>query len=447
MNNSIKEVKTVALFLVLFIVAFLLPVESGNFQSALLASFDLIRWYAREHVVMCLLIAFLIAGIISIFFSQEAILKYLGAKSKKIIAYSVASISGSILSVCSCTILPLFTSIYKKGAGLGPAIAFLFSGPAINIMAIILSMKILGVEIGIARAISAICFSVIIGLLMELIFFKEEKNRQKEFIDIIPQKQEFEFWKIALLFITMILILIFANWGHLKTENQNIFNIIFKYKWHITGIVTAALWFILYVFFKISLRKIVISGALLMISALIAIHYFSEHKLSPLLPVFSGIILLCWTILTGTNKWIIKSWIFESWNYAKMILPLLGIGVLIAGFLFGSKHDNIVINGIIPEKWISNLIGGNSLLSTFIASVIGSFMYFATLTEVPIVMGLMAMGMGKGPALALLLAGPSLSLPNVLVIRKVLGNLKTFIYVFLNIIMATVVGYLYGNLL
>lgn len=429
------EIKTLFWITFFFLLAFFMPLENLRFQEAVEASLDLTRWYAQEHVILCLLPAFFIAGVIAIFVSQGSVLKYFGAQAKKWIAYSIASVSGTILAVCSCTILPLFSSIYKRGAGLGPAIAFLYSGPAINILAIILTANILGFEMGIARVIGAVVFSVVIGLSMSLIYSKEEKEKAKEQMNIPVMPEKRPLWQTAFLFFTLVFILVFANWGKPGSDSSLLFWI-WVNKWHIT-----AFFGILLVYSLIRINKIkwwwVIIGAVL--TALSA--FLSE---SPQVPMIVGIASLSViTLFSGGEN---KEWTLSSWDFTKQIMPLLALGVIIAGFLLGSTHDQTHLVGIIPSEWISNLVGGNSIFANFFASIVGAFMYFATLTEVPILQGLLASGMGKGPALALLLAGPSLSLPNMLVIRGVIGTQKTLVYVGLVVVMATVSGLIYGSL-
>lgn len=387
-----KERYRSLLILIVFLGCYFLPVELLPFRNPIFEALALLKWYAREHVLLCLIPAFFIAGAISVFIKQAAVIKYFGAKAKKILTYSIAAVSGTILAVCSCTVLPLFSGIYKRGAGLGPAIAFLYSGPAINVLAIIMTARILGWQLGLARAIGAIVFSVIVGLLMHFIFIKEEKARHANG-SFAPgeEKEERPLWKNALYFISMVAILVFANWGKAQEGDSGFWSIIFRLKWHITAL------------FLITL----------------------------------GIILTRWF-----KKNELKSWTKASWNFANQIMPLLFWGVLVAGLLLGRPGGE----GIIPSKFITALVGGNSLFTNFFASIVGAFMYFATLTEVPILQGLIGAGMGKGPALALLLAGPALSLPNMLVIRNVIGTKKTVVYVSLVVIMATISGVLFGNL-
>lgn len=444
MNDDIKKLLWIV---VVFLVAFFLPLNEPTFWTAINATFDLIKWYAREHVILCLLPAFYIAGVISIFISQGAILKYFGANANKILAYSIASISGSILAVCSCTILPLFTSIHKRGAGLGPAIAFLYSGPAINILAIILTARILGLELGLARTIGAILFSIIIGLIMSFIFRKEEQEKKENQMKIESPDESRPLWQTSVLFFSLVLILVFANWGKPGNDDTtSIWFVIWNWKWYFTGIFSILFAFSLVLILKINWKWVVLGSIITVFSIIISNLFIEDTKIQPLVPMLVGIASLTLITLFDKNNLENREWTLASWDFAKQIMPLLAVGVVIAGFLLGSTHDGTSINGIIPNEWIYWAVGGNSVFSNLFASIIGAFMYFATLTEIPILQGLIASGMGKGPALALLLAGPSLSLPNMIVIQKVLGTKKTIIYVTLVILMATVTGIFYGNL-
>lgn len=385
-----KESKKFLLMFAGFLACFYLPVELLPFRNPLFESLALVRWYAREHVLLCLVPAFFIAGAISVFVSQASVIKYFGAKANKFLAYSVASISGTILAVCSCTVLPLFSGIYKRGAGLGPATAFLYSGPAINILAIIMTARILGWQLGLARAFGAIIFSVVIGLMMHLIFIKEERARKAEgelFAGEIVEPRAL--WQNGLYFFSMVGFLIFANWARPVEGDTGLWASIFVAKWYL------------------------------------AIGFL----------IMTGMMLFKWF-----KKNEIVEWTQSSWTFAKQIMPLLLAGVLVAGLLLGRPDQE----GLIPSWIIAKAVGGNSLFSNFFASVVGAFMYFATLTEVPILQGLIGAGMGKGPALALLLAGPALSLPNMLVIRGVIGTKKTVVYVSLVVVMATISGIIFG---
>ena len=434
-----KEFKILAWIMVVFVFAFFLPIESARFNTAIAATFDLVKWYAREHVILCLLPAFFIAGVISVFVSQGSVLKYFGANTKKWLAYTVAAVSGTILAVCSCTILPLFSSIHKRGAGLGPAIAFLYSGPAINILAIILTARILGFEMGVARTIGAVAFSVIIGSIMAIIYRKEEKVKKAEQMNIVPQPEKRPMWQTSLHFFTLVLILVFANWGKPEIgDTQSVWYYIWAYKWYITSFFGLFLVYSLVFILKLKWQYVLLAAAAVAVSGIVSA--------SPLVPMMVGVAALSIITLLDKGDEENKQWTLSTWDFAKQILPLLAFGVVIAGFLLGSTHDNTAIAGVIPNSWIATLVGGNSVFSNFFASVVGAFMYFATLTEVPILQGLIASGMGKGPALALLLAGPSLSLPNMLVIRGVIGTQKTVVYVGLVVVMATLSGIIFGNL-
>ena len=386
---SIKsEWKKFLLIAVVFLACFYLPVDSLRFKNAIFEALALVRWYAREHVLLCLVPAFFIAGAISVFVSQAAVMKYLGAGANKVLAYGVASVSGTILAVCSCTVLPLFAGIYKMGAGLGPATAFLYSGPAINVLAIILTARVLGLELGIARAVGAILFSVVIGLLMHFIYRREETEKANNQMQMPQPEAAKPLWQNAVYFASMVGILVFANWAK--------------------PVSTTGLWSLIH-----SAKWIVTAGFALVLITVLAM-WFRKSELS--------------------------EWSQATWGFAKQILPLLLFGVLIAGALLGRPDHE----GLIRSEWVSRAVGGNSIWANLFASVAGAFMYFATLTEVPILQGLIGSGMGKGPALALLLAGPALSLPNMLVIRSVMGTQKTIVFVTLVVIMATISGIIFG---
>ena len=432
-----KEIKILFWMTIVFVFAFFIPLEHFRFKEAIIAMLDLTKWYAQEHVILCLLPAFFIAGVIAVFVSQGAVMKYFGAKAKKWVAYTVASVSGTILAVCSCTILPLFSSIHKRGAGLGPAIAFLYSGPAINILAIILTARILGFEMGVARIIGAVVFAIVIGSAMSLIYRKEEKAKRDEQINFPDMPEKRPVWQTAFHFFTLVLILVFANWGKPGDEvTTGAWYWLWANKWYITSAFAIILIFSLIYILKLKWQYVILAAIITTVSAFLSS--------SPMIPMIVGMVALAIITLLDKNEPENKEWTLSSWDFAKQIMPLLAIGVLIAGFLLGSTHDDTAMAGIIPNEWVARLVGGNSVFSNFFASIVGAFMYFATLTEVPILQGLIAAGMGKGPALALLLAGPSLSLPNMLVIRGVIGTQKTIIYVLLVVIMATITGLIYG---
>jgi uncharacterized membrane protein YraQ (UPF0718 family) len=413
-----------------FLVFFWLPLDSNRFNGAVIESLALAKWYAREHVLLCLVPAFFIAGAISVFVSQAAVMKYLGAGAQKVMSYGVASVSGTILAVCSCTVLPLFAGIWKRGAGLGPAIAFLYSGPAINVLAIVLTARILGPELGLARAVGAIVFSVVIGLIMHLLYRKEEQAKADAAVHLPEAEVERPLWQNVFYFAAMVGILVFATWGKAE-EPVGLWNAIFSVKWLLTGFFAVVLSVLLVKWFHVKAYKVVLAAA-----AVLALAFIFPH--TPLIAFSAGIIALA--VLTATTRGETEAWFLATWDFAKQIFPLLLAGVLVAGLLLGRPGAE----GLIPSSWVAGLVGGNSLWANLFASVVGAFMYFATLTEVPILQGLIGAGMGKGPALALLLAGPALSLPNMLVIRSVLGTRKTVVFVSLVVIMATVSGLIFG---
>ena len=417
---------------VIFLVAYHLPVNTARFQNAVMESFYLLQEYARLHVILCLIPALFIAGAIGVFISQNAVMKYLGVRAKRVVAYSVASVSGAILAVCSCTILPLFSGIYKRGAGIGPATAFLYSGPAINILAIILTARILGMEMGIARAVGAIVFSIVIGLIMGAVFRKDEEEKIQQQMLMPEVEVERPFWQNLIFFASMIFILIFANWAKPATES-GIWNAIYNVKWIITSVFSIALGIILVTIYKMKLWKIGVTAIAVIITGF-------ASGWNPMITFVVGVIGLSY--FTSKDEGEVGDWFSSTWEFAKQILPLLFFGVIVAGLLLARPGHE----GLIPSEWISKLVGGNSIWANFFSSIVGAFMYFATLTEVPILQGLMGNGMGKGPALALLLAGPALSLPNMLVIRTVMGTKKTIVFVSLVVVMATITGVIFGAL-
>ena len=434
--NWKEEWKPFIAIIAVFTACYYLPVDwlqqSPRIENALWESLHLVRWYAQEHVLLCLVPAFFIAGAVGVFVSQASVIKYLGPKASKPLAYGVASVSGTVLAVCSCTILPLFAGIYRMGAGLGPACAFLYSGPAINILAIVLTANVLGPEMGIARAIGAIVFAIVIGLSMHF-FFRKEELAKIEAAGSLPEPEVARpLWQNALYFGSMIGILVFANWGRPDTD-AGLWQAIYAAKWHITAFFAVALAIILTLWFKVSRWSMVLTAAPVALLAFL----FREQ---PTVPFVAGVIALSTLTTRNRKESELQEWFTASWDFAKKILPLLLYGVLISGALLGRPGHE----GLIPSSWIAGLVGGNSLQANLFSSVVGAFMYFATLTEVPILQGLIGAGMGKGPALSLLLAGPALSLPNMLVIRSIMGTKKTVVFVLLVITMATMSGMLYG---
>ncbi|WP_136796895.1 MULTISPECIES: permease [Desulfosediminicola] len=425
------EWKYLVWIIAVFLGCYFLPVGYPRFDNAMLEAFHLVKWYAQEHVLLCLVPAFFIAGAIGVFVSQSSVMKYLGAEANKVLAYGVASVSGTILAVCSCTILPLFAGIYKMGAGLGPATAFLYSGPAINVLAIVLTATVLGPTMGIARGVGAVVFSIIIGLLMAFFFRNEEENKPAVPIAMMADENVRPLWQNALYFFSMVGILVFANWGKPQAAD-GLWAFLYNIKWLITsgfGLLFAA---ILVRWFGVRTWKIAL------VTSVVALLAFAAPD-HPALAFTAGFIGL--SLITSMDNGELGKWFSSSWDFAKQILPLLLIGVLIAGALLGRVGNE----GLIPSEWVAAAVGGNSLRANFFASFAGAFMYFATLTEVPILQGLIGSGMGKGPALALLLAGPALSLPNMLVIRSVMGTKKTAVFVALVITMATLSGLIFGS--
>jgi uncharacterized membrane protein YraQ (UPF0718 family) len=427
------EWKALALIVGAFAVLYYLPVGSARFDGAVLEALHLTKWYAREHVLLCLVPAFFIAGAIAVFVSGASIMRYLGAAAPKPLAYGVASVSGTILAVCSCTVLPLFAGIYRMGAGLGPATAFLYSGPAINVLAIILTARVLGLELGLARAVGAVIFAVVIGLAMHLMFRWEEAAKAQQHAVTPGAEASRPLWQSSVYFATLVAALVFANWGA-PGEETGAWAWLHAHKWHLTAAAGIALGGALVGWFGLSAWKALALGGVTLVAALLA----EGHPVVPFTVAVFGLALVI-----SNDEGELGRWLESSWGFAKQILPLLFAGVLVAGALLGRPGGE----GLIPSEWVGTTVGGNSLLANLFASVVGAFMYFATLTEVPILEGLLANGMGRGPALALLLAGPAVSLPNMLVISSVIGWKKTSVYIALVVVMATLTGFLYGRFL
>jgi uncharacterized membrane protein YraQ (UPF0718 family) len=426
-----KEIRVFIGLSSVFLLFYFLPVGVPRFNNAVLSAMDLAKSYAREHVLLCLLPALYIAGAVSVFLRQESVMKHLGPDSNKLVAYGVASVAGTILAVCSCTVLPLFAGIYMMGAGLGPATAFLYSGPAINILAIVMTARILGPGIGFGRAAGAILLSVVIGLIMHLLFKKQEAARRS--INRVAADGDGEarpLWKTAIYFASMIGVLVFANWGRPEFQ-EGIWFEIYSAKWLVTSAFAILLLATLVAWFGLKRWKAIAIAAPVAALAIALPH-------TPIAAFTAGLVGL--SVFTAADRGELGDWFSSSWGYTKQILPLLLGGVLVAGAVFGvSGHE-----GLVPAEWINNAVGGNGFLANLLASVVGALMYFATLTEVPIVQGLVKAGMGPGPALALLLAGPALSLPSMLVIRGILGTRKAAAYIGLVVVMATASGFIYG---
>ena len=426
MNRS--ELKWLAALGGGFLVLYFLPVGTPRFDGALVEAFQLARWYAREHVLLCLVPAFFIAGAIGVFVSQASVMKYLGPTARRPVAYGVASISGTVLAVCSCTVLPLFGGIYKRGAGLGPASAFLYSGPAVNVLAIILTARVLGFELGLARALGAVLFSVVVGLAMAWFYRREERVRAAANRDLPVPEPRLSLARQAGFFALLVAILLFANWA---PGAAGIWASIFAAKWWLTAGAGAILLVVLVRWLGLAAWKAQATAAGIALAAFAA----------PTRPVFAftvGFAGLAAAIAGEEGE--LGDWLAATWSFAKQILPLLLGGVLVAGLLLGRPGHE----GLIPSAWVASAVGGNSLGANAFAALAGAFMYFATLTEVPILQGLVGSGMGTGPSLALLLAGPALSLPAMLVLKSFMGWRKTGLYVSLVVVMATATGLIYG---
>ena len=428
-NGNRQQSRLIALVLMAFLAVYFMPAGTNRFDNAVLEALRLTHWYAQQHVILCLLPAFVIAGAMAVYISQGSVMRFLGPRAPKALALGVASVSGTLLAVCSCTVLPLFGGIYRRGAGLGAAVAFLYSGPAINVMAIVVTAKVLGIELGTARALGAIVFAVVIGAIMHFLYRKEEAARSDTAVrGFEGEEQERSLGVISTFFALMVGILIFANWA---AADNSAWMAVYRLKWPITAALAALLAILLVVRWNWSLLHMAALAGIVLACALFVPG-------APEVAFAAGTLGLMLLAAVNPSD---REWAEQTWGFTRQIAPLLLAGVLIAGFLLGRPGHE----GLIPSAWVSAAVGDNSLASTLLASVVGAFMYFSTLTEVPIVQGLIGAGMGKGPALALLLAGPALSLPNMLVIRSILGTGKTVTYCMLVVVMATLTGFVFGN--
>jgi len=429
-----KEWKIFGWLAGIFLVAYFLPLGNPNVSNAIYEAFRLLQWYARQHTLACVVPAMFIAGGIATFLSHASVIRYLGPKANRVLAYAVASVAGFILAVCSCSVLPMFAGIYTMGAGLGPASAFLYSGPAINVMAIFLSARVLGFEIGLARVIGSIGFAFVIGLIMAAVFRRSETKRNETAMLLPePPQSRRKLWQTTLFFTAMILFLVFSDW-----YNTNDVTITLKDG----AVISANIRYTVKDAFDIQeydaqakllpdvrrLSKTDIVEIKPVPSFTMTVHHVKWH-LAGLMGI--AVLLMTWKWFSRDE---VKEWMQATWDFAKMIVPLLFGGVFITGF----------IGALIPEKYVASLVGGNSISSNLVASVIGAMWYFATLTEIPITETLMRLGMGKGPALALLLAGPALSIPSMLVIYKIIGFKKTAVFVLLVVVMSTITGLIFG---
>ena len=423
------ELKATLLIVGVFLGFYFIPVDNPRIGGAIAEALLFVQDYAREHVLFGLLPAFFIAGAISAFISKAAVMKYLGARAKRVVAYAVASVSGTVLTICSCTVLPFFAGIYSRGAGLGPAITFLYAGPAINVLAILLTTRVLGIRLGIARAVGAIGFSILIGFIMHLIFRHEESRRAEEAMAAPEPEVERPVREVLSLFALMIAVLAFVNWTE-PAASTGASAFIFAHKWVFTGIASVLLAGLLVVRYSVKIWGPVLATGAVLAAATIT----GDPRLAFLVGVGGFVVVGA----TATRE--SREWMGSSWELAKEILPLLFVGILIAGAMLGRPGHE----GLIPAEWVARLVGGNSPGSNLAASLAGGLMYFCTMTEIPIVQGLLGAGMGSGPALAFLLAGPAVSLPNVLVLRSIIGTKKASVYLLLVVMFSSLLGFLYG---
>ena len=432
-----REFKIFTALATVFIVAYVLPLGNPRIQAAIYEAFRLLQWYARNHTLACVVPALFIAGAIITFLSKDSVMRYLGPNANKPLAYAVASVSGCVLAVCSCSVLPMFAGIYSLGAGLGPATAFLYSGPGINVLAIFLSARVLGFDIGAGRFIGAVVFSVVIGLLMAIVFRRGEKAKAQAAMQMPePEKPRRHIGKIAVFLACMILFLVFSDWYNpgnvvVRTSDGRQFKavVIHETKDSVRFQLEEGLGDNK-VGDKIMLNKSEIDDMQEQKTWVIRLHHIRWY--------LAGLCGLAVAIMAW--RWFerdeLKEWMHNTWEFAKLLVPLLFGGVFVVGF----------VSMLLPEKQVAQYVGDNSLRSNLVASVIGAFWYFATLTEIPITQALMKLGMHKGPVLTLLLAGPALSLPSILVIRKVVGNIKTIVFIVLVVVMSTIVGMLFGSI-
>ncbi len=430
-----REWKIFAAFATVFLVAYFLPLSDVKVSAAILEAFKMLQWYARNHTLACVVPALFIAGAITTFLSKEAVLRHLGPKANKVEAYSVASVSGTVLAVCSCSVLPMFAGIYRIGAGLGPAAAFLYAGPALNVLAIFLTARVLGFQLGIARAIGAIVFGIIIGLIMAVVFRKDEQQRMETAAAMPdPPPARRRLWQNILYFACMMAFLVFSDWynpGNVvvyRDDGTQIPAVLLQETRDEIVIQVDRPVANLKVGDKITLVKseiVRIEEARSWVMTIFHVKWYLA------LAMGLAVLLMVWRWFEHDE---ISEWMHNTWDFAKLLVPLLFGGVFVVGFL----------GALLPNEQVAALVGDNSLKSNLVASVVGCVFYFATLTEIPILQALMENGMHQGPALALLLAGPALSLPSLLVIRSVIGIKKTAVFTGLVIVMATIVGITYG---
>jgi len=434
-----RELGIFAGLAVVFLLAYFLNFTDPKIRDAVLEAFYMLQWYARNHTLACVVPAMFIAGGIACFFSKEAVLRHLGPKANRVEAYSVASVSGTVLAVCSCSVLPMFAGIYRVGAGLGPASAFLYSGPAINVMAIFLTARVLGYDLGLARLSGSIAFAVIIGLIMAAIFRKDEDQRTAAVMALPePPAAKRSLWQTSLFFMAMIGFLVFSDWAN---PSQTILYKNDDTRMQVAVMLETSEYLRVQVEepvgeFRKGQKVMVAKADIERTERLAPPNYHWAVWVYDHRWWFAGGCFLATLAMVGAwfERDEVSEWLGQTWGFAKSIVPLLFGGVLVTGF----------VGALIPEEMVAKWVGGDSFQANMVASVIGAMWYFATLTEIPILEALLGLGMGRGPALTLLLAGPALSLPSVAVIYSVVGFKKTAVFVLLTIVMSAVVGMIFG---
>ncbi len=415
--------------------------------------------YLAAHVILCLVPAFFIAGALSALIPKETVTRYLGPKASKWVSYPAASLGGFVLAVCSCTILPLFAGIWKRGAGLGPAITFLFVGPAINILAVAYTGAAIGMDIALARILLSILFGIVIGLIMSAIFKSDEVNVEN---DLFGQRTRVR--PVIWVFFALMIATLIAGTLQIELLKQSYFTLSIPLDFapgaisalsalHLSLqgaiiiillvlIALAAFWGFERVLEGINTWTVVTLG-LVIITLLVAAPLINESASLEIsvtgraITVTAMLIALIITAQRGLTQDEIGRWLWETWKFVKQIFPLLIVGVFAAG----------IVKVLIPGTWVRSLTGSNTLLANFVGVVFGVFMYFPTLVEVPIARMFLDLGMHRGPLLAYLIADPELSIQSILVTGKILGKSKTALYVVLVSIFSTLAGYLFGLVL
>ena len=429
-------------------------------SNLLLSGWSSLLDYLAAHVLLCLVPAFVIAGFMSSMIPKETITRYLGPKASKWISYPASALGGFILAVCSCTILPLFAGIWKRGAGLGPAITFLFVGPAVNILAITYTGATIGMDIAIARLVLSILFGIVIGLIMAWVFRKEENVRETEmeanglFNETVRVKPAV--WVLFLLLVSVLIVGtlqvdIFTNvYAHIKAPSGwsgGVGSFLSGMDLTLQGAVLILMLVVIGITSWKGFEKIFDGftgwtyAALAFIALTILIAAPSEEAGSLVIGIngrlIGELVLLTAIAIIASRSFSkdeLSGWIWETWKFVKQIFPLLIVGVFAAG----------IVKVIIPETWVRTIAGQNTIWANLVGVLFGVFMYFPTLVEVPIAKMFLDLGMARGPLLAYLLADPELSLQSILVLNGVMGKKKTAVYVSLVAVFSTLAGYLFG---